>query len=36
MDLGNVEQPYLVMAQMEDRQGENLVPVAGEVRRHSS
>jgi len=36
MGLGNAERPYLAMARMEDRQGENLVPVAGEVRRHSS
>ena len=36
MGLGDAEQPYLVMAQMEDCQGGNLVSVAGEVRRHSS
>ena len=36
MGLGDVERSYLVMAQIEDRQGGNLVPVAGEVRRHSS
>jgi hypothetical protein len=36
MGLGDVEQPYLTMARMEDRQGGNLAPVAGEVRRHSS
>ena len=36
MGLGNAERPYLAMARMEDRQGGNLVPMAGEVRRHSS
>jgi hypothetical protein len=36
MGLGNVERPYLAMARMKDRQGENLLPVAVEVRRHSS
>jgi hypothetical protein len=30
------EWPYLVMARMENRQGGNLVPVAGEVHHHSS
>jgi hypothetical protein len=34
--LGNAEWPYLAMARMEDRQGENLVRVAGKVCRHSS
>ena len=29
MGLGNTERPYLTMARMEDRQGGNLVPVAG-------
>jgi hypothetical protein len=36
MGLGNAEWPYLAMARMEDRQGRNLIPVAGKVRRHSS
>jgi hypothetical protein len=36
MGLGNAERPYLVMARMKDRQGENLVPMAGKVRHHSS
>jgi hypothetical protein len=36
MGLGNAGWPYLAMARMEVRQGGNLVPVAGEVRRHSS
>ena len=36
MGLGEAERPYLAMARMEDRQGGNLVSVAGEVRRHSS
>jgi hypothetical protein len=27
---------YIAMARMEDRQGGNLVPMAGEVRHHSS
>ena len=34
MGLGDAERPYLTMVRMEDRQGENLVPVAREVRRH--
>ena len=36
MGLGDAERPYVAMARMEDRHGGNLVPVAGEVRRHSS
>jgi hypothetical protein len=36
MGLGDAERSYLAMARMEDRQGGNLVPVVGEVRRHSS
>jgi hypothetical protein len=36
MGLGDTERPYLAMEQMEDHQGGNLVPVAREVRRHSS
>jgi hypothetical protein len=36
MSLDDAERPYLAMARMKDRQGENLVPVAREVRRHSS
>jgi hypothetical protein len=36
MGLGNAERPHLTVAQMEDRQGRNLVLVAGEIRRHSS
>ena len=36
MGLGNADRHYLAMARMEDHQGGNLVPVAGEVRRHSS
>jgi hypothetical protein len=36
MGLGDAERSYLAMARMEDRQGGNLVPVAGKVRRHSS
>jgi hypothetical protein len=36
MGLDDVERSYLAMARMEDRQGENLVPVAGEVCRHYS
>ena len=36
MGLGDAERPYLTMAWMEDRQGENLVHVAGEVRHHSA
>jgi hypothetical protein len=36
MGSGNTGRPTLAMARMEDRQGGNLVAVAGEVRRHSS
>ena len=36
MGLDDAEWPYLVMTRMEDRHGGNLVPVAEEVRRHSS
>jgi len=36
MGLSDAERPYLTMARMKDRQGENLVHVAGEVRRHSA
>ena len=36
MGLGDAEWPYLAMVLMENRQVGNLVPVAGEVRRHSS
>ena len=36
MGLDDAERPYPAMARMEDRHGGNLVPVAGEVRRHSS
>jgi hypothetical protein len=35
-DLGNAERTYSAVAQMAERQGGNLVPVAGEVRRNSS
>ena len=35
MGLGDAERPYLAMARMEDRQGENLVPMGEEVQRHS-
>ena len=34
--LGDAERLYLAMARMEDRLGGNLVPVAEEIRRHSS
>ena len=34
--LGDAERPYLAMARMEDHRGGNLVPMAGEVRRHLS
>ena len=36
MGLGDAEWPYPVMTRMKDRHGGNLVPVAGDVRRHSS
>jgi hypothetical protein len=36
MGLGDAERSYLAMARMEDRHGENLVPVTREVRRYSS
>jgi hypothetical protein len=37
MDLGYAGRPFLTMAQMEHRQGGNLVSMGGEViRRHSS
>jgi hypothetical protein len=36
MGLGDAERSYLAMARMEDRHGRNLIPVAGEARRHSS
>jgi hypothetical protein len=36
MGLGDTERPYLAMARMKDSQGGNRVPMAGEVRRHSS
>jgi hypothetical protein len=36
MGLDDVEQSYIAMARMEDRQGENPVPVAGEVCHHYS
>jgi hypothetical protein len=36
MGLGNTGRPTLAMAQMEERQDGNLVPVPGEVRHHSS
>ena len=36
MGLGDAERPYLAMSWMKDRQSGNLIPMAGEVRRHSS
>jgi len=33
---GAAERPYLTVARMAERQGGNLIPVAGEVRHRSS
>ena len=34
MDLGDAEQPYLVVVRMKNHHGGNLVPVAREVINH--
>jgi len=36
MDLGDAEQPYLVVVRMKNHHGGNLIPVAREVHRHLS